>query len=149
MKINFTKKEYRLLLDLVYLGEWMLTAHDDVPDPAKEGYEMLIQKIYSHAKELGCESLIEDSKELGSYLPTREYEEGSEIHEHIGRYNSDSFWDELIHRLTDRDVKSESRLQDKEIESAEEYINLSSPIEEKYVKEFEVHGLRRLIIRET
>jgi len=51
MKINITKKEYRLLLDILYLGDWMLTAHDDQETPEKEKYQDVIQKFYSYAKD--------------------------------------------------------------------------------------------------
>jgi hypothetical protein len=60
MKIDFNKSEYRLLLDMVYLADWMLTAYDETDDPEKAKYEQLSQKVYSHAKEMGCDSLIEE-----------------------------------------------------------------------------------------
>ena len=53
MKIEFSKAEYRTLLELLYLAEWMLTAHDDAPDPAKERHYLLCQKIYASAKAMG------------------------------------------------------------------------------------------------
>ena len=54
MKINITKKEYRLLLDILHLGEWMLTAHDQEEMPEKKKYQDLVQKFYSYAEEMGC-----------------------------------------------------------------------------------------------
>ncbi|MCH9665136.1 MAG: hypothetical protein K0U41_04735 [Gammaproteobacteria bacterium] len=57
MEINITKKEYRLLFDILYLGEWMLTAHDQEEVPEKEKYQDVIQKFYSYAEEMGYGNL--------------------------------------------------------------------------------------------
>ena len=149
MKINFTKKEYRLLIDMVYLADWMLTSHDEVTDPVKEAYEMLTQKIYSCAKEMGCESLIEGSKETDEYYTTLEYEMESGIHDYVDEYNSESFWEELIHRLVERDVEAESNREQNEIDSPEAFWAIAGPIGEEYTKEFESNGLDRLIVSET
>ena len=149
MKINFTKAEYRILLDVVYLGEWMLTAHDTEEAPEKEKYEDLVQKIYSHAREMDCESLIEGSKEMNKYFPTREFEEESAAHEFIEAYDDDSFWEELIERLTQRDVNDLTSTMTKEPETVEDYWEIASSIEERYATEFSSNGLRRLKISET
>ena len=73
MKINFTKAEYRTLIEMMYLAEWMLTAHDTRKDPDKRKYAELGQKIYSVSKEMGCEAEIKLSKELNGYFPTSEF----------------------------------------------------------------------------
>jgi hypothetical protein len=50
MKINFTKKEYRLLLDMVEIAEWVLNAHKSDPSDEIKKYSDLYQKILSYAK---------------------------------------------------------------------------------------------------
>ena len=149
MKINFTKKEYRLLLDIVYLGQWMMQAHETDHSNEEDAHEMLAQKIYSAAKEMGYKDLIEPAKELNKYYPTRIYEEESGIHEVINQYNDDTFWDELIDRLAERDTRAEAEALDKEISSVEDYWKLSIPHESRYAEEFSENGLKNLIIRET
>lgn len=149
MKVNLSKQEYRKLLDLVYLGEWMLSANDDQPDPEKAGHLEIAQKIYALARDMGCETLIERSKETGRYMPTRGYDEETPIREYIDDYDSQCFWSELISRLTDRDVEAENRALNRTIESPEDYIRISFPIEEEYDKEFRIHGLRRLKLRDA
>ena len=148
MKINFTKKEYRLLLDIVYLGQWMVEAHKAGGPEEDDEYEMLAQKIYSYAKEMGCEELIKAEKRAGLYFPTREYEEQSRSHEIIDQYNDDTFWEELINRLADRDAHEDARAEGKKIESAEEFWKYSTPHEAKYAEEFEANGLKRLKLSE-
>ncbi len=147
MKINFTKKEYRLLLDIIYLGQWMVEAHETGSSPKSEKYDMVAQKIYSHAKEMDCEDLIEASKEMAGYFPTREYEDESGVHDIIDEYNSDNFWEALIERLTERDVRAECSSKNIRLNSVEEYYELRSPYEKKYAEEFEKFGIDRLAIR--
>ena len=36
MKIEFSKTEYRTLVEMLYLAEWVLISHDEEPDPSKE-----------------------------------------------------------------------------------------------------------------
>jgi len=149
MKINFTKKEYRLLLDVLYLGQWMLDAHDTDESPKKKEYDMVVQKIYAHAKEMGCEDLIDASKEMAGYFPTREYEESSGVDGYIDEYNLHNFWEMLVEQLTERDVRADCISKNMKINSVEEYWKLSSPYEKKYAEEFQKHGLRRVTIRES
>ena len=149
MKINFTKTEYRRLLDIIYLGQWMIDAHDTESSQANEGYEMLVQKIYSYAKEMGCEELIDASKTPAGYYPTRVYEDESQAHPFIDKYNAENFWEELITRLAERDTHIDAEAANKDLSTAEEFWELSMPHELRYAEEFEKHGLSRLEIRET
>jgi hypothetical protein len=145
MKIPFTKAEYRTLLDLVYLGEWMLTAHDREEDPAKAKYRGLAQKIRSHAKEMGCESLVEEDRGSGRYFETREYED-SGIRDVVDDYDNQSFWEELIHRLVDRDVALLAPHLVDQFPPTEEYWKLSGDLGQRYSEEFAAHGLTRVTV---
>ena len=146
MKINFTKNEYRLLLELIYLGQWMVEAHEIDESPETEKYEMLIQKIYSHASEMGCTDLIEPAESLSEYYPTLSFEEGK-VFDYIDEYNNETFWDELIRRLAERDVQVELTVKNIAINSVDEMWKISTPFEEKYAREFQEHGVTRLVVR--
>ena len=149
MKIDITKQEYRNLLDLIYLGEWMLGANDSNNSGVGEGHAAVVQKIFSLAAEMGCATLIERSKESGEFFPTREYDENTPVRDHIDAYDEECFWSQLIHRLTDRDLEVENKALGRTIESPEDYIRASHPIEEKYAEEFRNNGLSRIELRET
>ena len=56
MKINFTKKQYKQLLDLVYLGEWTANSSKEA-DERNEEYSALFRYICSFAKEFGLDEL--------------------------------------------------------------------------------------------
>ena len=58
MKINITKKEYRLLLDILSIADWVMNAYQTEDDPRTKPYEDLEQKFLSYAKDFGFENLI-------------------------------------------------------------------------------------------
>jgi hypothetical protein len=149
LNINFTDKEYRLLLDAVFMADWVLTSHDTGPDPDNDPFQMLFQKIYSYAREAGCAELVEEESSSNRYCPSREYEEQSEVYEWIEEYNALSFWEELIERITERDVMRETPPAGRDQLTAEEYWQRAEPYEKKYAAEFEKHGIDRLVIDET
>ena len=148
MNILFTKSDYRTLFDMIYMAEWMLTAYEEEPDPANARYQHLAQKIYSHAKEMGWDSLVDSSTADNEYAPTQDYELKSGVHELIERYDSDSFWDQLVDRLTERDVEARAGAPKQKTLSDNAFSAIADPIAESYEREFAVNGIDRLIIRE-
>jgi L-rhamnose mutarotase len=150
MKIELSKEEYRSLLDLLYLGEWLLDAHDEVKDSEKQRYEDVIQKVYSYAKEADCENLIEYAEDMKQYFPTREYEDTSMCHQYIDEYDDESFWYELMSRLIERDIQQ--MIREGVIiapMTGEERLRIGYPIETKYQDEFEENGLDNVVIRKN
>ena len=147
MKINITKKEYRLLLDILYLGEWMLTAHDQEEAPEKKQYQDVIQKFYSYAEEMGYDNLIKADKALNKYFETMEYEESSQVNEIIENYDNATFWDELVSGLALRDAQEIEGNDAFNKMSPEERIQLLYPLEEKYHEEFMANDLANLQIK--
>jgi hypothetical protein len=147
MKIDITKNEYRLLLDILYLGEWMLNSHDLGEDPAKSRYVDVVQKFYSYADEMGCGDLIDAFKDENRYYPNRKYEEKSGVLELTQDYDEQSFWQELVSRLSDRDALHSLNSNDMKDLTPAEYIELTYPFEEKYYTEFETNGLDNLVLR--
>lgn len=146
MKIDITKNEYRLLLDIVFLGEWMLNSHDLGEDPAKSPYVDVVQKFYSYADEMGFGDLIDAFKDENRYYPSRKYEEKSGVLDVTHDYDEQSFWQELVSRLSDRDALRSLSSSDMKDLTPAEYIELTYPFEEKYYTEFERHGLDNLVL---
>jgi len=63
MKINFTKSEYQILLDVIYMADWILHAHDTEDRSNTKEYSDLFQKLMSYAKDMGCEDLVDFDKQ--------------------------------------------------------------------------------------
>ena len=62
MKINFTKAEYKALIELLYMGDWVAHAFTNHNSDENKEYKQLTQKIYAIAKQMGCEKDIEYAK---------------------------------------------------------------------------------------
>ena len=147
MKINFTNKEFEALFDMVSIADWILHAHQntDVDDQ----YSALEQKILSHAKDFGMGDIVEYDKELQRYFSTRDYEESDQFQGVIDDYDDQTFWDELINRLVDRDLIQRFGEEGVLALSTEDRIRLRAELEAAYGQEFEVNGLKSLKIGVT
>ena len=141
MKINFTKKQYRNLLELLYLGEWTGNSTKD-EEERNLGYDEVYQHALSFAKDFGCEDIIEYDEQLDGHMETLEYEE--KMQEQIAEYDTDALWTELAERLARREIEeSDEQL------SEEAYIMKLLELEEKYAAEFEKSGLEHFELKKN
>ena len=146
MKINFTKKQYELLIKIVYLGEWMINAHRT--KDTYEEYSDLQNYINSFAKEFGLEKYIEKGiVKKNKYYTNRLFEEETGIHDFHEEYDDETFWDELIDRLVKRDFVNAYGVENIKQMEYEERFEKEDPFIEKYSEEFEKHGIERLQIK--
>jgi len=142
MKIEFTREEYKCLLDMLYISEWILNAYKVEDDPRTKAYEKLEQKVFSYAKDMGFENLLEYAADHGKYYPTREYEVTCSPMEFIDEFENETFWEELISRLADRDlIRQLGGIENLSKLSFKERVEITLPLEEKYSSEFEKSGL--------
>ena len=131
MTIDLTEKEFRRLLDMVYIGNWILNSARG--EDRFEDYDLLQEKLFAQCAKCGMRSLIE--RWDGHVMPSKAYEEGG-IHEAIADYEDAVFFDILAEELARRDMESEGLSQDDETE-------LTARIE-SYFSEFERHGIDHL-----
>ncbi|HLB42367.1 MAG TPA: hypothetical protein VJN02_05890 [Gammaproteobacteria bacterium] len=143
MKINITKKEYRLLLEMLYLADWMMNSQS-VERRYKE-HEELKKKIFSLYKEMGSEDIIEYSKKLDGYYEVPEYDEYMQ-EKFITPYDEETFWDELIDRLAVRDIIADLGVEKYRAMEGIERITKVEEVRERYANEFETHGLEHVKI---
>ena len=131
MNIDLTEKEFRRLLDLVYIGNWILNSTRTTD--RFEDYDIVQEKIFSLCSKSGMKSLVQLWH--GHVFPSRAYEDGG-IHEAIADYEDAVFFDILAEELARRDMSAEQISQD----DAEE---LNARMEE-YFAEFEKHGIENV-----
>jgi len=145
MNIEITKEEYRDLLDILHMAEWMMHAHETERDSVSAPYDRVIQKLYGLAKAMGQESLVSYDADAQEYFPTREFDDTTASWEIIDQFTEETFWDELIHRLTDRDLaRAAGGYEQLENLSMSERFIMEAPVIERYSQEFEQRGLERL-----
>ncbi len=145
MKINFTKKEYRRLLDILDIADWVMTAFDTKKSEEIKKYDAVHQKIFSFSKEMDCEDIIKHDETLGGYYPTYAYEE-SEHRKYIENYDEDVFWETLSRRLASRDlIETIGEKKYDALDPEERFLKLGE-LESFYEAEFEKNGIKNLKI---
>ena len=133
MNIELTSKEFRRLLDLVYIGNWILNSTRD--NDRFEDYDLLEEKIFAMCKQQGMKSLIQVCD--GRIYPSRAYEEGG-IHEAIADYEDAVFFEILAEELARRDMDYAEISPDRMEE-------LNSRMD-AYISEFERNGVENISI---
>ena len=135
MEINLSKTEFRHLLDLVYIGNWVLnsTRGEDRFQP----YDDLESKIFRLCRDNGMSILVE--KWNGTDVPSKAYCDGG-IHEAIAYYEDYVFFQILAEEMAKRDM-------DYPQITEENYDELMDRMD-RYMQEFEVSGIDKLQLDE-
>ncbi|HAT7956513.1 TPA: hypothetical protein GJ770_04240 [Legionella pneumophila] len=145
MKINLTKKEYRALLDMLYIADWVLHSYT-IKEAEPDEHEVLKKNLLSYFKEMDAEDKIEFSPEFNDYFEKADYEDY--LNEKVIQpYENELLWDELIHRLGERDMINAVGMEQYSKMDAIERIKRIEEIKEHYANEFENHGLANLKIK--
>ncbi len=127
MDLHLSEKQYRRLLDLVYIGNWVLNSTRG-EDRIRE-FDKVESLVFSHCLDHGMASLVELYN--GEVIPSRAFAEGG-IHEAIMAYEDVSFFEILAEELALRDLDAEQATADNYAEVMERM--------EQYMGEFEAHG---------
>ena len=133
MKLELTTKQFRRLLDMAYIGNWILNSTRG--DDRFKGYDDVESLLFAKAREEGMGVLAEDWQ--GEVVPSRAFAEGG-IHEAIMEYENNVFFDILAEDLARRDMEDASIDQNN-------YEELSSRID-AYIAEFEQHGTDNILV---
>ena len=131
MNIDLTGKEFRRLLDMVYIGNWILNSTRTTD--RFEDYDLVQEKLFSLCAKNGMPSLVQTWH--GPVFPSRAYEDGG-IQEAIADYEDAVFFDILAEELARRDMISDG-LDDTDTEA------LALRMDE-YMSEFEKNGIANL-----
>ena len=133
MELNLTRKQFRRLLDMAYIGNWILNStrgEDRFAD-----YDEVESLLFQKAREEGMYALTDTW--LGQAVPSQAFAEGG-IHEAIVEYENNVFFDILAEDLARRDMD------DVPIDESN-YQELASRID-AYIAEFEEHGTDNILV---
>ena len=133
MKLELTSKQFRRLLDMAYIGNWILNSTRG--DDRFRDYDEVESLLFAKAREEGMGVLAEDWQ--GEVVPSRAFAECG-IHEAIMEYENNVFFDILAEDLARRDMEDASIDQNN-------YEELSSRID-AYIAEFEEHGTDNILV---
>lgn len=130
MKIELTNKEFRRLLDLVYIGNWVLNSTRG--SDRFQDYDDLESKIFALSPALS-------EPWNGTIVPSRAYAEGG-IHEAIAYYEDNVFYEILAEELSRRDMNYPEITE----ENYEEIMGRM----QQYMEVFQISGVDHLVLED-
>ena len=148
MHLELTPEEFERLLKLAYLGE--AVANDWTPadrhEPQQLGMTDVLYDLCARAKDTPAAGYVVQDEKSGEWMPSQALDQ--EMDEIISRYDNEVFWDELIARMTRRDLLAEYGQQSIETMSDVYKKQAEQPLNEYYSREVREHGLDRLLVND-
>ena len=135
MQIELSTKEFRRLLDMVYIGNWILNSTRG--DDRFQDYDNLESKLFALCRQHGMSVLAEDWE--NTVIPSRAYEEGG-IQEVIAFYEDNVFYEILAEELSRRDMDYADITE----ENYDEIVGRMN----RYMQEFQQSGVDKLVLEE-
>lgn len=135
LELNLSREEFRRLLDLVYLGNWIINAPREgerIPD-----YDHVESLLFEKAYHEGMDKVA--SIHQGIYVPSLPFLQGG-IHVPLLEYEEIIFYDTLAENLSLRDMGIEQI-------TPENYTGFLAHCQD-YFLEFAEYGIDRLFLQE-
>ena len=133
MDLELTTKQFRRLLDMAYIGNWVLNSTRG--DDRIRDYDEVESLLFAKAAREGVPVLTEMYR--GEAVPSRAFEEGG-IHEAIVEYENNVFFDILAEELARRDMD--------DVPIDESNVDEFNQRVETYITEFEAHGTDNITV---
>ncbi len=133
MELRLTKKQMRRLLDLVYIGNWILNSVRG--DDRFRDYDEVESLMFGYAAMSGMTELAEIWQ--GEIVPSKAFIEGG-IHDAIEEYENAVFFDILAEELALRDMD--------DVAIDESNCDELARRMDVYISEFEEHGVSNVLI---
>ena len=133
MNLELTTKQFRRLLDMAYIGNWVLNSTRG--DDRIQDYEQVESLLFAKAVGEGMSALTEVYQ--GEAVPSRAFVEGG-IHEAIVEYENNVFFDILAEELAHRDM-DDAPIDETNLDEFNQRV-------ETYITEFEAHGTDNITV---
>lgn len=143
MKINFSDEQFRTLIEMAYIGNWMINSFRADEEKVAD-FDELERFIFSFAEECDCGEEFDYIEELEGIYPTLEKE--VELRKTIEDYNDYHFWEILTNRLAEEEMIKVYGAGEVEAMSDDEYLDKIIDFEEKIGSELEKNGLKNVEI---
>ena len=135
MQIELTNKEFRMLLDMVYIGNWILNSTRG--EDRFQDYDNIESKLFALCHNTGLRALAQVQD--GTPVPSQAYTQGG-IHEAIAFYEDNIFYEILAEELSRRDMNYPEV-------TPENYGEIVERMN-RYMDEFELSGVDRLVLED-
>ena len=144
MQLSINREQYAALVDLLYLADWMLHAHEIEDTPETAPYRAIIRSILAHAREMQAQELADRIE--GEPVPSRVVED--RMQPIIEAYDGRTMWDELSFALGRRDAERSLGRDALQEMPANQRVEALLKHEESWENEFHQHGLERIVVAE-
>ena len=135
MQIELTNKEFRMLLDMVYIGNWILNSTRG--EDRFQDYDNIESKLFALCHNTGLRALAQVQD--GTTVPSQAYTQGG-IHEAIAFYEDNIFYEILAEELSRQDMNYPEV-------TPENYGEIVERMN-RYMDEFELSGVDRLVLED-
>ena len=146
LKMSLTTKEYRLLLDVLSISNWVLNAYRNPLQGNARPYTELQQKLLSFAEKAECAEFVDYSNSSGKYYFSTNFENVSPFMKYILLFEEETFWDELVNRMVQRDLINKYGETHVARMTVEERVELENQFRSNYENEFIHHGIFNLVV---
>ncbi|MFP4159658.1 MAG: hypothetical protein ACLFQ9_06375 [Desulfobacterales bacterium] len=144
MANQFTREEYKGLLDLAMIANWVLHVFETEENPETLEYDKVIQKIYAGAKEQGLGDLVAYDEEINGYFPTPDYEEESEVMDLLEDFEDNLFWFGLAQRMALKTLVDQEGIETYDELFDEKNAAKLKALEARFAEEFYENGLNNI-----
>lgn len=147
MHLRFTEKELATLVEMVSLATSV--AMWNRKPGAEEGvssFEGLEQKVLEKVKHAGGGDLIEFDEAKQAHQIRLEHQEGSFFQECYDEFRNESFWEELVIRLADKDLVRAIGREAWENLTEEQRRERTKDVEKRYWEECTKNGIERIAV---
>ncbi len=145
MHMRFTDEELLTLSEMLTLACWA-TFYNHKPG-AEEGvarYDDMLEKVLRRMQDNGQGSEVEYDPERRRLRLRKDREDGSFYAQSYDELRNELFWEELVARLSERELNKKYGVAAAEKLSEDERKRLSEPVTRKYWDEFSRNGIANL-----
>lgn len=145
MHLRFTDDELWTMAEMLHLAFWAASWNrKSTAEPQLARYDALLQKMLEKAKNAGHADKLVWNEERKGLAIREDVQEKSFFTECYDEFRAESFWEEILLRMAERDlitdIGSSAFLK---LSDEEKRVRLE-PIEKRYWAEFEKNGVERL-----
>jgi hypothetical protein len=144
VKLNLDQEQFRTLLEIVYLGNWMVNS---IRTPVLQEHDDMTRMFFAAAQNFGLDELATHHAKSDTWRPSEAMHDA--VEQFISDYEQEVFWSELVDALSARDL--DGTMGEDMVDSLDddEYDLKRRGFEKKYWDEFNENGVDRLFIKES
>lgn len=142
INLEMTPEQYKKLIEIVYLGTWMVNSTKMELDEEIEEVRALVLSKYNEA---GLENHIIHQKEMDIYDLDVDFESNL-LDTYVEEYDEFSFWDKLVEKLAEKEMVEIYGVPKGEM--TDEMMEKRLEIEERIGEKLEETGITRLAFKD-